>query len=101
MEIINLEKKKAKLSTKNQQELYQNAKNCYICKEKFEDKILKDKKYYKLRDHCHYAAEYRGAAKSICNLKHRVPKEISIVFHNGSNYNYHFIIKELAKKVER
>ena len=26
------------------------------------------------RDHCHYAGEYRGAAKSICNLKHRVPK---------------------------
>ena len=48
MEIINLEKKKAKLSTKKQQELYQNAKNYYICKEKFEDKIIKDKKYYKL-----------------------------------------------------
>ena len=31
-------------------------------------------------------------------LKNSVPEEISIVFHNGSNYDYHFIIKELAKE---
>ena len=23
-----------------------------------------------------------------------------VVFHNGSNYDYHFTIKELAKKIE-
>ena len=33
---------------------------------------------------------------SICNLKFNVPNEISIVFHNGSNYDYHFIINQLA-----
>ena len=33
-------------------------------------------------------------SNSICNLKYSVPKEIYIVFHNGSNYDYHFIIKE-------
>ena len=27
-------------------------------------------------------------------------KEIPIVFHNGSTYDYHFIIKELAKECE-
>ena len=27
-------------------------------------------------------------------MKYSVPKEISIVIHNGSNYDYHFIIKE-------
>ena len=26
--------------------------------------------------------------------------EISVVFHNGSNYGYHFIIKELANEFE-
>ena len=30
-----------------------------------------------------------------------VPKESSIVFHNGSNYDYHFIIKKLAEKFEK
>ena len=33
-----------KLLTKNQHELYENAKTCYICKEKFEYKYLKGKK---------------------------------------------------------
>ena len=28
-----------------QQESYENAQICYICKEKFENKYLKDKKY--------------------------------------------------------
>ena len=41
--------------------------------------MIKIKKYCKTRDHCHYTGEYRG------NLKHNVPKEIAIVFHNGSN----------------
>ena len=38
---------------------------------------------------------YRGWAHSICNLKFYVPKAIPVVFHNDSNYDYHFIIKEL------
>ena len=97
MKIINFKKKKMKLLTKEQQELYENAKIYYICKEKLENKYLKDKKYHKIRDHCHCTGEYRGAAYSICNLKYSVPKIIPIVFHNGSNYDYHFIIKELAE----
>ena len=45
-------------------------------------------------DLCSYTGEYRGAAHSICNLNYSVHKKI-ITFHNGSNYDYHFIIKEL------
>ena len=29
-----------------------------------------------------------------------MPNEIPVVFRNGSNYDYHFIIKELASKFE-
>ena len=32
------------LLTKEQQESYENTKVCYICKEKFETKYLKDRK---------------------------------------------------------
>ena len=50
--------------------------------------------------HCHYAGKYRGAAHDICNLRYKTPKEVPVVFHNAFTYDYHFIIKELAKKFE-
>ena len=87
-----------KLLTDQQQELYENAKTCYICKEKFENKNTEDKKCCKVRDHCHYTGEYRDAAHILFNLKYSVPKKIPIFFHIGANYDYHFIIKELAEK---
>ena len=49
-----------KLLTKEQQESNKNAKICYICKEKFENKYVKNKKHYKVRDYSHYPREYRG-----------------------------------------
>ena len=52
IKIINL--KKTKLLTKEQQESHKNAKICYICKEQLKKEYLKDKKYRKVRDHCHY-----------------------------------------------
>ena len=79
-----------KLLTKEQQESYKNAKICYICKEKIENKYLKDKKKFKVRDHCHYTGEYRGAVYSICSLKYSLPKK--------NHYDYHFIIKDLAEE---
>ena len=90
-----------KLLTKEQQESYKNAKICYICQEKLENKYSKDKKYRKIRDHCHYTGEYRGAVHSVCNLKDIVPKRIPIDFHNGSNYDYLFVIKELGEKFKK
>ena len=90
-----------KLLTNEQQESYENLKSCYIFQEKFENKHWKNKKYCKVRDRCHYTREYRGAAHSICNLKYRVPKKVPRVFHNGSNYDYHFIIKELAEEFKK
>ena len=35
---------------------------------------------------------------SLCNLTYSVPKKVPIVSHNGSKYDYHFIIKELAEE---
>ena len=83
--------KKGKILTKEQQEPYENAKICYICKEISE--IFEKKKNSRVRDHCHYTGESRGAAHSKSNLKHNVLKKIPIAFHNGSNYGYHFIKK--------
>ena len=98
MKIINFKKKKMKLLTKEQQKSYANAKTCYICKEKTKNKYVKDKKYCKVRHHCHYPGKYRGTALSIFNLKYSVSKKIPITLYNGFNYGYHFIIKELAEE---
>ena len=37
---------------------------------------------------------------SICNLKYSLPKKVAIAFHNGSNHDYHFVVKELAEEFE-
>ena len=48
MKMINFKKRKSKLLTKEQEESYENAKICYICKERIENKYLVDKKLLKL-----------------------------------------------------
>ena len=63
-------------------------------------KLAESKNYCKIRDHCHYAGKYGSAAHSICNLKCDVSNEIPVVFHNVSNYDYHFILKELSNEFE-
>ena len=91
--IINYEKKKMIPLTTKEKIYHNKQKICYICKKEFNNND-------KVRDHCHYTGKYRGAAHNICNLRYKVPKEIPIVFHNGSTYDYHFIIKELVKEFE-
>ena len=83
-------KKKSEISNKQTARIRSKCKN-------LEDKYVKDEKYCGVRDHCHYAGEYRGAAHSICNLKYSVPKKIPIVFYNGPNYDHHLLIKETAE----
>ena len=47
------------------------------------------------------ACEYGGDGHSTCNFRYSMLKEITVTFHNGSIYDYHFIIKELAEEFER
>ena len=65
-----------KLSKKGQWKPFKNEKISYICKEKFANKYMKDKKVCKVKDHCHYTGEYRGAAHSACNLKDSLSKKL-------------------------
>ena len=83
--------------TKEEKIHYNDQEICYICKKEFD---TSDKKHCKVRDHCHYTGKYRGAAHNICNLRYKIPKEIPVVFHNGSVYDYHCIIKELVKELD-
>ena len=59
-----------------------------------------DKNKKKVRGHCHYTGNFRGAAHSECSLRYNVPKKNPIVFHNGSTHDYHFVIIKLVKEFE-
>ena len=92
--IIYYEKQKM-ISLTTEEKIYHNEQEiCYIRKKEI------DEKKYKVRDHCHYKGKYRGAAHNMCNLRYKTPEEIHVVFHNGSTYDYHFIIKELVKEFD-
>ena len=86
--------------TKEELKSHHDAKVYYPCGKRILTNFSNDKIYRKVRDYFHFTGKYRDAAHSICNLKFNVPNEIPVVFHNGSNHDYHFIIKELAKESE-
>ena len=95
-----LKRKKGYIPLTNKElKAQEDAKLCYLCGRCF-IKNLNDINYRKVRDHCHYTGKYKGQTHSICNSKFHVPNEISVVFHNNSKYNYHFIIQELANEFE-
>ena len=73
-----------KPSTNKEIKSYEKSKVCHICKKGVRDD---DKNKKKVRDHCHYTVNFRGAAHSKCNLRYNTPKEIPIVFHNASTYD--------------
>ena len=101
MKIINYEKKEMIPLTDEEKETHENQKICCICELEFctdENNKKEFKSKQKVRDHCHYTGKYIGAARRICNLRYKVPKEIPVGFHNGSTYDCHFIIKRLARE---
>ena len=102
MKIINYEEKEMTLLTKEENNFYNEQKICYICKEKFctdkDDKNYTNKR--KVKGHCHYTGEFRGAAHSICNLNYSIQKEIPIIILNAT-YDIHFILNHLAIEFKR
>lgn len=72
---------------------FKSSNKCYLCHQDFDlDELLKN------RDHNHFTGEYLGAACTDCNLKRRRLNKIPIFLHNGSKYDFHFIIRALHKK---
>ena len=94
--ITNYEMKPMDPLTKEEEKSYKNQELCHTCEKEF--CTDNNKEMRKVRDHCHYTGKYRGAAHSKCNLNHKIVKEIPVLFHNGSVYDYHFIIKYLARE---
>ena len=50
-------------------------------------------KKIKIREHNHFNGNYKGAACQSCNKKEgKASKTIHVFFHNGSGYDFHFIV---------
>ena len=67
------EKKETISLTEEEKNWHNMQKVCHICKKVFSTDY-NNKKYHKVKDHCHYTGEYRGAAHDICNLRYKIPK---------------------------
>ena len=94
---IILKRKKMKLLTKEQQESYENAKTCYICKETIEN-IRKKKDIVKLE--IIFIIQGKIGVLRIAYVIYTIV-DLKKCFHDGSNYDYHLIIKVLAEEFEK
>ena len=97
MKINNHGKKQMIPLTNDKNKSYEKRKVCYICKKEL-CANENDKKEKKVKHQSHYTGKFREAAHSSCNLHYKIPREIPVVFHNGSAYDYYFIIKQLAEE---
>ena len=70
--------------TRAEQKSFDEAETCHICKKE----LLDDK----VRDHCHFTGQYRGAAHNSCNLQCRKPMILPVIFHNLQGYDAHLFI---------
>ena len=75
--------------TRAEQKLFEEATICHICS----GELKKDK----VRDHCHFTGQYRGATHNKCNLMCKKPKVLPVIFHNLQGYDAHLFIKQLAR----
>ena len=74
--------------TPAEQILFDKAETCHIYKKE----LLTDK----VRDHCHFTGQYRGAAHNSCNFQCRKPMILPVIFHNLQGYDAHLFIKQLS-----
>ena len=73
--------------TSEDEEICNNSHICWICKQELNmDKV---------RDHCHVTGRIRGAAHNKCNINLRLPRKLTIIFHNLQGYDGHIVSKEL------
>ena len=68
-----------------------------ICRKKLNSDI---KSYWKVQDHDHYTGKYR-VLRTFYAISYKRANKIPVTLHNGSNNDYHLIIKESAKEFKR
>ena len=74
--------------TEEEQASFKEARICHIC--------LGNLDGDRVRDHCHFTGQYRGASHNSCNLQCRKPLILPVIFHNLQGYDAHLFIKKLS-----
>ena len=82
---------KNSIMTEEEEHLFQESNNCWICKK------LIDNDDEKVKDRCHVTGKFRGAAHWNCNINFQLTKKIPVIFHNLKGYDSHLIFSELNK----
>ena len=82
-------------------EQHQRAKSCRECRRRF-GAVRKVAHHdhgtvQKVAHHDHGTGSYLGALCQDCNKAARRHQNITICFHNGGRYDFHFVIRALAK----
>ena len=79
--------------TDEDEESFQRAEECYICKRPYiTDDVI-------VRDYCEITGKYRGSAHEKCSLS--LTNKIPVVFHNLKGYDSHFIMQEIGNIVKK
>ena len=84
--------------TKDDENKFQKAGECYICNEQYTDKDIR------VRSYCSITGKYNGSAHKNCDMKLKLkPEEIKIpvIFHNLRGYDSHFIMQEIGAIVKK
>ena len=74
---------------------FQESNICHIC----EKEILENEE--KVADHDHLTGKFRDSAHKACNLNFRKNYAIAVCFHNFTNYDLSFFIKDVATRIDR
>ena len=79
------------IMSEEEEHLFQQSNSCWICKK------LIGNDDEKIRDHCHVADNFRGAAHGSCNINLQLTKKVPVMFHNLRGCDSHLIFCELDK----
>ena len=77
--------------TEEEEHLFQQSNNCWICK-----KFI-DNNDEKVRDRCHITNKFRGAAHWKCSINFQLTKKIFLIFHNLKGCDSNLSFSEINK----
>ena len=88
-----MNEKKPLVWTAEHRTQHQQARECRECRRVFCNKSGRRK----VAHHDHGTGSWLGALRENCNQAAHVPYDITICFHNGGRYDFHFVLRALAK----